>query len=148
MEAVQGLRKARFERETWTYFALLNLHNGRGSYLDYEPLGVLCLVTSARSKASCTSSVPTLQDPIAHRVQKRHIFSSKQSPQQALLHHLVHTERATHNAGQKICQRFNFGKCNKRAECYFTHRCGSQAVVESTLPRPGNVLHQWPRDLQ
>ena len=23
MEAVQGLRKARFERETWTYFALL-----------------------------------------------------------------------------------------------------------------------------
>ncbi|KAL5503298.1 hypothetical protein EMCRGX_G010225 [Ephydatia muelleri] len=24
---------------------------------------------------------------------------------------------------------------------------GSQAVVESTLPRPGNVLHQWPRDL-
>ena len=30
MEAVQGLRKARFERETWTYFALLYLHNGRG----------------------------------------------------------------------------------------------------------------------
>ena len=27
MEAVQGLRKARFERETWTYFALLYLHN-------------------------------------------------------------------------------------------------------------------------
>eukprot|EP00731_Ephydatia_muelleri_P000350 Em0001g350a len=50
MEAVQGLRKARFERETWTYFALLYLHNGRGSYLDFEPLGVLCLVTSARSK--------------------------------------------------------------------------------------------------
>ena len=25
-----GLRKARFERETWTYFALLYLHNGRG----------------------------------------------------------------------------------------------------------------------
>ncbi|KAL5488570.1 hypothetical protein EMCRGX_G017530 [Ephydatia muelleri] len=23
---------------------------GRGSYLDFEPLGVLCLVTSARSK--------------------------------------------------------------------------------------------------
>eukprot|EP00731_Ephydatia_muelleri_P012099 Em0006g993a len=50
MEAVQGLRKARFERETWTYFALLYLHNGRESYLDFEPLGVLCLVTSARSK--------------------------------------------------------------------------------------------------
>eukprot|EP00731_Ephydatia_muelleri_P004295 Em0002g471a len=31
MEAVQGLRKARFERETWTYFALLYLHNGRGT---------------------------------------------------------------------------------------------------------------------
>ena len=24
---------------------------------------------------------------------------------------------------------------------------GSQAVVESTLPRPGHALHQWPRDL-
>eukprot|EP00731_Ephydatia_muelleri_P035287 Em0112g2a len=31
MEAVQGLRKARFERETWTYFALLYLHNRRAS---------------------------------------------------------------------------------------------------------------------
>ena len=30
MEAVQGLRKARFERETWTYFALMYLHNGSG----------------------------------------------------------------------------------------------------------------------
>ena len=29
MEAVQGLRKARFVRKTWTYFALY-LHNGRG----------------------------------------------------------------------------------------------------------------------
>ena len=28
MEAFQGLRKARFERETRTYFALLYLHNG------------------------------------------------------------------------------------------------------------------------
>eukprot|EP00731_Ephydatia_muelleri_P020890 Em0013g617a len=56
MEAVQGLRKARFERETWTYFALLYLHNERGSYLDFEPLGVLCLVTSARSmEASVTA---------------------------------------------------------------------------------------------
>ena len=24
---------------------------------------------------------------------------------------------------------------------------GSQAVVESTPPRPGHALHQWPRDL-
>ena len=30
MEAVQGLRKAQFEREMWTYFALLYLHNGSG----------------------------------------------------------------------------------------------------------------------
>ena len=27
----QELRKARFERETWTYFVLLYLHNGRGN---------------------------------------------------------------------------------------------------------------------
>ena len=25
---------------------------------------------------------------------------------------------------------------------------GSQAVVESTPPRPGHALHQWPRNLQ
>eukprot|EP00731_Ephydatia_muelleri_P033540 Em0032g2a len=30
--------------------------------------------------------------------------------QQELLHHLVHMERATHNAGQDICQCFNFGR--------------------------------------
>eukprot|EP00731_Ephydatia_muelleri_P025794 Em0017g877a len=59
--SVQGLRKARFERETWTYFALMYLHNGRGSYLDFEPLGVLCLVTSARSKAAAVASMPQLQ---------------------------------------------------------------------------------------
>ena len=52
------------------------------------------------------------------------LFQAGSPPhQQALLHHLVHMERATHNAGQEICQRFNFGRCNKRAECYFTHRC-------------------------
>ena len=30
MKAVQGLRKARFEQETLTYFALLYLRNRRG----------------------------------------------------------------------------------------------------------------------
>ncbi|KAL5515458.1 hypothetical protein EMCRGX_G000626 [Ephydatia muelleri] len=70
-----------------------------------------------------------LRDPIAHGDQKHHIFSNSQfqagSPphKQALLHHLVHMERATNNACQEICQHFNFGRCNKRAECYFTHRC-------------------------
>ena len=39
-------------------------------------------------------------------------------------------------AGQEICQCFNFGRCNKRAT-----RAGSQAVVKSTQPRPGHVLH-------
>ena len=29
-ERFKDWRKARFERETWTYFALLYLHNGRG----------------------------------------------------------------------------------------------------------------------
>eukprot|EP00731_Ephydatia_muelleri_P004604 Em0002g780a len=62
MEAVQGLRKARFEREMWTYFALLCLHNGRGSYLDFEPLGVLCLVTSARSKGMMLKENNTLKE--------------------------------------------------------------------------------------
>eukprot|EP00731_Ephydatia_muelleri_P038563 Em0807g2a len=56
MEAVQGLRKARFERETWTYFALLYLHNGRGSYLEFEPLA---LVTSTRSKVNKKHHAPT-----------------------------------------------------------------------------------------
>ena len=36
-----------------------------------------------------------------------------------------------------------------RGQSAILSRCaGSQAVVESTLPRPGHVLHQWPRDLQ
>eukprot|EP00731_Ephydatia_muelleri_P036603 Em0288g2a len=34
-----------------------------------------------------------------------------------------HPERATHNAGQEICRRFNLGRCNKGAECYFAHKC-------------------------
>eukprot|EP00731_Ephydatia_muelleri_P028282 Em0019g1155a len=57
MEAVQGLRKARFERETWTLLCIAvspqrksDLDIPAGSYLDFEPLGVLCLVTPARSK--------------------------------------------------------------------------------------------------
>ena len=31
-----GLRKARFERETWTYFVLLYLHNGRVKINDLQ----------------------------------------------------------------------------------------------------------------
>ena len=34
-----------------------------------------------------------------------------------------HPERATHNAGQEMCQQFNLGRCNKGAECYFAHKC-------------------------
>ena len=39
--SVQGLRKARFERETWTYFALMYLHNGRGKNNDLQKSIVL-----------------------------------------------------------------------------------------------------------
>ena len=61
-----------------------------------------------------------------------------------------HPERATHNACQEICQRFNLGRCNKGAECYLTlpTSAGSQAVVENTPPKPAHVLHQWPSELQ
>eukprot|EP00731_Ephydatia_muelleri_P006734 Em0003g982a len=137
-----GLIKARFERETWTYFALLYLHNGRGSYLDFEPLGVLCLVTSARSKddgllvgevakkGSTRRHVSVLSSwmeawnklhsncaqTALELVKYQHIICQLFAPdgsslefqagspphQQALLHHLVHMERATHNAGQKV----------------------------------------------
>eukprot|EP00731_Ephydatia_muelleri_P024182 Em0016g453a len=40
-------------------------------------------------------------------------FHARQQP--VPNHHLVHTERATHNAGQEICQRFNFGRLWWRA---------------------------------
>ena len=90
IEAVQGLRKARFERETWTYFALLYLHNGRvknqrsaeinsdrtplraydfeaiwtflhaGSDLDFELHGVLFLATSCNLKLLRCSYSPLL----------------------------------------------------------------------------------------
>ena len=104
MEAVQGLRKARFERETWTYFALLYLHNGRGknqrsaeinsdrtplrayrfwsdldipagSYLDFEPLGVLCLVTSARSKGKTPKSILVERSGVARSVRNRKLIA-------------------------------------------------------------------------
>ena len=104
MEAVQGLRKARFERETWTYFALLYLHNGRGknqrsaemnsdrtplrayrfrsdlnipagSYLDFEPLGVLCLVTSAGSKGKTPKSSFVERSGVARSVRNRKLIA-------------------------------------------------------------------------
>ena len=102
MEAVQGLRKARFERETWTYFALLYLHNGRGknqrsaeinsdrtllyvhiyfevipagSYLDFEPLGVLCLVTSARSKGKTPKYIFVERSGVARSVRNRKLIA-------------------------------------------------------------------------
>eukprot|EP00731_Ephydatia_muelleri_P005189 Em0002g1365a len=75
MEAVQGLRKARFERETWTYFALLYLHNGRGSYLDFEPLGVLCLVTSARSKGKTPKCIFVERSGVARSVRNRKLIA-------------------------------------------------------------------------
>ena len=98
------LRKARFERETWTYFALLYLHNGRGknqrsaeinsdrtplrayrfwsdldiparSYLDFEPLGVLCLVTSARSKGKTPKSIFVERSGVARSVRNRKLIA-------------------------------------------------------------------------
>ena len=105
MEAVQGLRKVRFEQETWTYFALLYLHNERGknqrsaeinsdrtplhayrfeaiwiflqgaSYLDSEPLGVLCLATSARSKGKTPKSIFVERSGVARSVQNRKLIA-------------------------------------------------------------------------
>ena len=99
------LRKARFERETWTYFALLYLHNGRGknqrsaeinsdrtplrvyrfwsdldipagsSYLDCEPLGVSCLATSARSKDKTLTSFYVKRSGVARSVRNRKLIA-------------------------------------------------------------------------
>ena len=71
--------------------------------------------------------------------------SSKQAHHQELLHHLVHMERATHNAGQEICQRSTLAGATRGQSAILPTGAGSQAVVESTQPRPGHALHQWPR---
>ena len=60
-----------------------------------------------------------------------------------------HMERATHNAGQEICWRFNFlAGATRGQSTILPTGAGSQADVESTPPRPGHALHQWPCDLQ
>ena len=48
--------------------------------------------------------------------------------------------RATHNAGQEICRRFNFGRYNKRAEYYFTHRCWVPARLWGRALRQGLAM--------
>ena len=98
-----GLRKARLERETWTCFALLYLHNGRGrnqrsaeinvtgllyvhdfeaiwTFLQgatwiFEPLGVLCLVTSARSKGKSPKSIFVERSGVARSVRNRKLIA-------------------------------------------------------------------------
>ncbi|KAL5469183.1 hypothetical protein EMCRGX_G030401 [Ephydatia muelleri] len=54
-------------------------------------------------------------------------------------------KRDTHNAGQEIGPRLNFGGATRGQSAIIP---GSQAVVESTPPRPGHALHQWPCDYQ
>eukprot|EP00731_Ephydatia_muelleri_P037248 Em0428g2a len=96
---------------------------------------------STRSALSCMATASSKQ---AHHHTSRHYYTIWRRP--AGGSHQM--ERATHNAGQEICLRFYFGRCNKWAECYFTTGAGSQAMVESIPPRPGHALHQWPCDLQ
>eukprot|EP00731_Ephydatia_muelleri_P032799 Em0024g343a len=67
--------------------------------------------------------------------------------QQALLHHLVHMERATHNTGRRFASVSTLAGAKRGQSAILPTGAGSQAVVESTPPRPGHVLHQWPRDL-
>ena len=42
-----------------------------GSYLDFEPLGVLCLATSARSKGKTPNSIFVKRSGVARRVRNR-----------------------------------------------------------------------------
>eukprot|EP00731_Ephydatia_muelleri_P034592 Em0067g8a len=56
-----------------------------------------------------------------------------------------HIERATDNAGQEICWRFNFlAGATRGQSAILPTGAGFQADVESTPPRPGHALHQWP----
>ena len=65
-----GLRKARFERETWNLLCI-----AAGSYLDFEPLGVLCLVTSARSKGKTSKSMFVERNGVARSVRNRRLIA-------------------------------------------------------------------------
>ena len=64
-----GLRKARFERETWTLLCIA------GSYLDFERLGILCLVTSAKSKGKTPKSIFVERSGVARSVRNRKVIA-------------------------------------------------------------------------
>ena len=46
-----------------------------GSYLDFEPLGVLCLVTSARSKGKTSKYIFVERSGVARSVQNRKLIA-------------------------------------------------------------------------
>ena len=53
---------------------LLDLDIPAGSYLDFEPLGVLCLVTSARSKGKTPKSIFVERSGVARSVRNRKLI--------------------------------------------------------------------------
>ena len=76
--------------------------------------------------------------------------SSKQAhhhPQQALLHYLVYSERATSMQARRFASVSSLAGATRGQSAISPTCAGSQAVVESTPPRPGHVLHQWSRDI-
>ena len=46
-----------------------------GSYLDFEPLGVLCLATSARSKGKTPKSIFVERSGVARSVRNRKLIA-------------------------------------------------------------------------
>ena len=46
-----------------------------GSYLDFEPLGVLCLITSARSKGKTPKSMCVERSGVARSVRNRKLIA-------------------------------------------------------------------------
>ena len=64
--------------------------------------------------------------------------------QQALLHHLVHTERATTMQARRFASVSTLAGATRGQSAILPTGAGFQAVVESTPPRPGHARTSGP----
>eukprot|EP00731_Ephydatia_muelleri_P021756 Em0014g347a len=103
--------------EAWNIFAATRIQTARQTALELVKYqNIICQLFTAYSTAAASSLLPVPSRPTTTPA-----GTTPTSITPAGSSH--HPELATHNAGQEICQRFNLGRCNKGAECFFVHKC-------------------------